>query len=163
MCRLLLGTNARVENIEDGERAYASQTIMLNEALTNEVNGRLARALNVANTDRFSVLINSTTKEVHVVPKDHADFYGMRKARGKDELGFMTKHDVVISADGSVLSIHSFIRDKSLPKGVVIKLKVHLPADSACLHRVDLGLRVQRCVFCPSEPVMYSGRMNLCS
>ena len=84
-----------------------------------------ARACNVANLDRVGVIIDVDSDKVFIIPKDHAEYWGVRKAKGKQALGFMSKHDLNICMDGSVLSLHSVLRDKSLPKGEVIKLQVH--------------------------------------
>jgi len=119
-----LGTNGRIEGLTDAERACMSQLVMLTEGLKDPNNpDQNITADGTYNVDRTAIILQPGSKSYRIVPQDEGK--ACRKVGGKSELGFMTKHDIVLSAAGHVSSLLSILRDKRLPAKAIIKLQVH--------------------------------------
>ena len=104
-----------------------SQIVMTLQSLRDPLlPNRNLRPSMIFNIDRVGIKIQRVGKALsfRVMPKGYKDQGGVRKQRGKTDLDFMTKHDILIAGDGSLVSLLSIIKAKELPAGTTIKLQV---------------------------------------
>jgi hypothetical protein len=127
-----IATDARLENIADGERAAASQLLTAEEVIKHPLlPGHTVLKSHMCSFDRFATVIqnNNSSDSWRLLPADYIEAGGVVKVRGKTVQGFVAKHDVVISCNGELVSFLTVLSDDKLPAGETIKLQV--PAVSA--------------------------------
>jgi hypothetical protein len=125
--KIEVANTGRMDALADAERAAASQIVMSRAVLQNPLNPKCsALKSHVVNLDRFATHINpsNTTSTWRLLPTDFEEIGGITKVAGTQSLGFNIKHDMVISADGEVVSLLSIMEDSSLPDGAILKLEV---------------------------------------
>ena len=118
---------ARLRNLRDSERAYASQYVMSRIVLQHPLlEGANILKTHLFNLDRVSLVISPESSNWRLLPKNYREMDGVIKIAGTRVQGFLVKLDMVVIASGDVLPIVAILKDKNIPDGETLKLQVHL-------------------------------------
>ena len=82
------------------------------------------RKSNLFSIDRVAILIKPMTDGFRVLPANYDEETFVRKAQGEQAQGYMTKHDILLSAAPDMLYLHTSIAIKNLPEGESMNLQV---------------------------------------
>ena len=123
--RMELIVASRADGIADCDRVCASQTIMLRQGIKDPLrSGVNMLSHNMFSTDRVGIILHPGNNSYRIVPKNYKDIPGMKKASGKQDLGFMSKHDLTIGSGGDLVALHSILKDERMPADETIKLRL---------------------------------------
>jgi hypothetical protein len=112
-------TDRREEALHD-KRALASEMVLLFESIRDPARPeRNKHPSMVLNSDTVSVLIDEVSGNVRIVPKDYE---GRLKKSKKKEKEFGHALDLTWSATGELASCVSFLGDKTMPDGFILKI-----------------------------------------